>query len=163
MPRHKGERRVRTLDDDSEAITEPDSVMPDNDVCLDGDSSSDGDNGEKESVDEKQLSVIEEDDGTTRLDMENDSVKTEQGLLSAEDVVGHEDGEMEAVDERQTELTTKERTAAESNLDSGVVKSEQSLMPDTSSTVADTRVSDDIVYPDTSIELQHVKGNKYVR
>jgi len=163
VARHKGERRVRTLDDDTESTMDPasDALTPGDDICLDNDS--DSDDGEKISVDEKHLSVIEEDDGTTGLD----AVKTEQWLKPDDDVVDYEDGDKEEVEERQTEDVKEEKEdgrTTELDLESVGGKTE-CLSSETSSLVAkqrDAGKSDEIVFPDTSIELQHVKGNKYV-
>ena len=151
MPRHKGERRVRTLDDDAEPTPDP---APDSgdDVSIENDSSSD-DDGEKESVDEKQLSMIKEDDG---VGVDDDEIANKHSLMSEENVCS-QDGEKEAVDD------IKSRTA-KLNLDGGDVKSEANSVTETLSTAveSDVRIADDIVFPDTSIELRHVKGNKYV-
>ena len=161
MPRHKGERRVRTLDDDTESTTNlaSDSITPGDDICLDddNDNDSDSDDGERKSADEKHLSVIEEDDGTTGLDAGDGTVKPD-------DVVDSKDEEKEDVEERQTEDVKEEGRTTELDLQSGGGKTE-CLSSETSSLVAkqrDAGKSDEIVFPDTSIELQHVKGNKYV-
>ena len=167
MARHKGERRVRTLDDDTESTPDPasDAITPGDDICLDNDS--DSDDGEKKSVDEKHLSVIKEDDGTTGLDAGDDPVKTEQCLKPDDGVVDSKDGDKEEVEERQTEDVKEEKEegrTTELDLESGGGKTEY-LSSETSSLVAkqrDAGKSDEIVFPDTSIELQHVKGNKYV-
>ena len=154
VPRHKGERRVRTLDDDVEPTPDP---APDSgdEVSIENDSSSD-DDGEKESVDEKQLSMIAEDDGVCQVGVDDDGIETKQRLASEENVCS-QDGEKEAVDD------IKSRTA-KINLDGGDVKSETNSVSETLSPVAksDVRIADDVVFPDTSIELHHVKGNKYV-
>jgi len=167
VPRHKGERRVRTLDDDTESTPDPasDAITPGDDICLDNDS--DSDDGEKKSVDEKHLSVIKEDDGTTGLDAGDDPVKTEQWLKPDDGVVDSKDGDKEEVEERQTEDVKEEKEegrTTELDLESVGGKTE-CLSSETSSLVAkqrDAGKSDEIVFPDTSIELQHVKGNKYV-
>ena len=155
MPRHKGERRVRTLDDDGAEPTPDPAPDSGDDVSIENDSSSDND-GEKESVDEKQLSMITEDDGVAQVIDDDDGIETKQCLMSEENVCS-QDGKNKAVDD------IKSRTA-KLNLDGGDVKSEANVMSETLSTAAksDVRIADDIVFPDTSIELHHVKGNKYV-
>ena len=154
MPRHKGERRVRTLDDDGEPTPDPAQDSGD-DLSIENDSSSD-DDGEKESVDEKQLSMIAEEDGVTKVGVDNDGIESTQCLASEENVCS-QDGEKEAVDD------IKSRTD-KLNLDGGDVKCQASSVSETLSPAVerDVRIADDVVFPDTSIELRHVKGNKYV-
>ena len=149
---------MRTLDDDGAESTADPAPDSGDDVSIGNDSSSSDDDGEKESVDEKQLSMITEEDGGTRRD--NDGIENKQCLLASETVVCSQDGEKKAVDD----IDDVESRTAKLNLDGGDVKSERTLVSETSSTAAERDIvtADDIVFPDTSIELHHVKGNKYV-
>ena len=144
---------MRTLDDDGAESTADPAPDSGDDVSIENDSSSD-DDGEKESVDEKQLSMITEEDGVCQVGVDDDGIETKHRLASEENVCS-QDGEKKAVDD------TKSRTA-KLNLDGGDVKCQANSVSEKLSTVARVTADDDIVFPDTSIELHHVKGNKYV-
>ncbi|KAL4238275.1 hypothetical protein ACF0H5_002987 [Mactra antiquata] len=155
--RHIGERKIRVAEDDENSVadsiaTESEvtiETMSDNEIDLDDgndddDDSKDGD--ENDTKDDELNDNDVDDDVNNEKDDDDDNDKNEESSIP------------EGIDEK-----TKNDKEGEKNLDTGVsevtVKVENDENDDKSSV---NEVKPNIVeFPDTEINLQHIKGDKY--
>lgn len=116
IERHKGERKVHGVDDDTMSVTdsiatESDLTADTNSVTIDTDSDSDSENDSKSENNEDNERLQESDSENNKSESKSDSGDGVQGIKA-----------------ERTEESDKE----------------------------------EVSFPDTSISLQHVKGDKYV-
>lgn len=116
IERHKGERKVHGVDDDTMSVTdsiatESDLTADTNSVTMDTDSDSDSENDSKSENNEDNERLQESESENNKSESKNDSGDGVQGIKA-----------------ERTEESDKE----------------------------------EVSFPDTSISLQHVKGDKYV-
>ena len=145
--RHKDERKVRTLEDDASSVAESSTTTDANDQELDiGDSDNDSEHEEdKHSSDSKQetcdkLDAIHEEDKNAKSESDNvERTYTETDLKGQEtlDEQSKDTGDADMDIDKPTEETNKQESKDSSSSDEG-----------------------ESLFPDTSIQLQHVKGDK---
>lgn len=141
MSRHKGERKVRTQDDDLESIA--DSIATESDMTNDAESvlnESDNDDG----------SDSGEENETDEQCLESKMEKVEIRVMSEGDVSPRSESESHDLDLPQSESYNKGTSVKVEQCDDS--KEESKDNSDNS--------DGEQMFPDTNITLQHVKGDK---
>ena len=140
--RHKDERKVRTLEDDASSVAESSATSNDQELDVsDGDSDSEHGTDQHEEEAAKQAESDKKESQSAQKMTEDDKDQTSSKTVNSQNP---DDAKMDI--ESSNEKTDETDEKGEN---SEVVDSESSD-------------EDESLFPDTSIQLQHVKGDKYV-
>ena len=142
--RHKDERKVRTLEDDASSVAESSATSNDQELDI-----SDGDSDSEHGTDQHEDEARNQ-GGSDKKESQNAQKRTEDD----KDQTSSKRVNSQNSDDAKLDIERSSSNEKTSETDEREEKAE----------VVDSESSDEgeSLFPDTSIQLQHVKGDKYV-
>ncbi|KAK3587746.1 hypothetical protein CHS0354_042701 [Potamilus streckersoni] len=149
--RHAGERRVRTADEDEMSVA--DSMAAESEATIETNSDNEMDNGD-DSINEDKS---DEDDDDKVCDEDCDGKLENRNAINDQDSQKDEseNDNLEADDTEEDSLQTRTKISRDLNM------LEEQSQKDQDGKTNSGREEVDMAFPDTMINLQHVKGDKF--